>query len=157
MNYHMQPKWVSRSLRKRPRQLLHGWPCRIKSHCWTRNPKNPRCRETAHSNKVLHCFKQKWFYTNKVHAKCIKHFISISTWPQTTKKYTKVLPTVADLGLRWNHRADTLVFSQGTSPDLNSGITQRVVLSVLLSGYGPSTSLLHTPWRPVSCWRTSGY
>ena len=30
------------------------------------------------------------------------------------------------LGLKWNHRLDTLVVSRGTSPDLNRTVTQRV-------------------------------
>ena len=53
----------------------------------------------------------------------------------------KVLPTAEDsshvLGLKWNHRADTLVVSRGTSPDLNKTITQRVVLSLVSAVYDP--------------------
>ena len=54
---------------------------------------------------------------------------------------SKVLPTVADsshvLGLRCSLRADTLVVSRGTSPNLNTAIIRRVVLSVVLSVYDP--------------------
>ena len=53
----------------------------------------------------------------------------------------KLLPTVADsshvLGLRWNHWADTLVISRGTSPNLNTAITQPIVHSVFSSVYDP--------------------
>ena len=41
------------------------------------------------------------------------------------------------LGLKWNHRLDTLVVSRGTSPDLSRPITQRVVLSVVSAVYDP--------------------
>ena len=35
------------------------------------------------------------------------------------------------LGLKWNYQFDTLVFSNGTSPDRNRTLTQRVVLSLV--------------------------
>ena len=41
------------------------------------------------------------------------------------------------LGLKWNHRFDTLVVSRGTSPDLNRPVTQRVVLSLVSAVYDP--------------------
>ena len=50
-----------------------------------------------------------------------------------------MLLTVADashvLVLRWHHRANTLVVGRGTSPGLNTAITQRVVLSVVSPVY----------------------
>ena len=41
------------------------------------------------------------------------------------------------LGLKWNHRFDTLVVGRGTSPDPNRPATQRVVLSLVSAVYGP--------------------
>ena len=41
------------------------------------------------------------------------------------------------LGLKWNHRIDTLVVSRRTSPDLNRPGTQRVVLSLVSVVYLP--------------------
>ena len=41
------------------------------------------------------------------------------------------------LGLKWNHRFDTLVVSRGTNPDLNRPVTQRVVLSLVSAVYDP--------------------
>ena len=61
---------------------------------------------------------------------------------KSPENYIKLLVTVADsshvLGLRWNHRPDTLVVSRGTSPELNTVIAQPVVLSVVPSVYDPS-------------------
>ena len=41
------------------------------------------------------------------------------------------------LGLKWNHRFDTLVVSRGTNPDRNRPVTQRVVLSLVSAVYDP--------------------
>ena len=41
------------------------------------------------------------------------------------------------LGLKWNHRFDTLVVSRGTSPDMNRPVRQRVVLSPVSAVYDP--------------------
>ena len=41
------------------------------------------------------------------------------------------------LGLKWNHRFDTLVVTLGTNPDLKRPVTQRVVLSLVSAVYDP--------------------
>ena len=60
---------------------------------------------------------------------------------ESPKNDIEILPTVTGcshvLCLRWNHRVDTPVVSRVTSPDLNTAITQRVVLSVVSSVYDP--------------------
>ena len=60
---------------------------------------------------------------------------------KSTGNDIKLLPTVSDsshvLGLRWSHRVDILVVSRGTSPDLNTAITQPIVHSVVSSVYDP--------------------
>ena len=41
------------------------------------------------------------------------------------------------LGLKWNHKSDTLVVSRGTTPDTQRTVTRRVVLSVVSAVYDP--------------------
>ena len=41
------------------------------------------------------------------------------------------------LGLKWNHKSDTLVVSRGTTPDTQRSVTQRVVLSLSTAVYDP--------------------
>ena len=41
------------------------------------------------------------------------------------------------LGLKWNHKSDTLVVSRGTTPETQRTVTQRVVLSLVSAVYDP--------------------
>ena len=41
------------------------------------------------------------------------------------------------LGLKWNHRQDTIVVSRGTNPQMDRKLTQRVVLSLVSAVYDP--------------------
>ena len=74
---------------------------------------------------------------------------------KSTENYIEVLPTVADsshvLSLRWNHQMDILVASRSTNPDLNTAITQRVVLGVASSVYDPISLVAPYTAKAVSC------
>ena len=80
-------------------------------------------------------------YTNQVCDKYTKRLFLTSTCPQIFRKDNELLPTAADLshilGIRWNYRADTVVVSRSTSPDLKTAITQQAVLSAVSSVYNP--------------------
>ena len=64
------------------------------------------------------------------------------------------------LGLKWNHRFDTLFVSRGTSPDLNRPVTQRVLISLVSAVYDPIE--LVAPYTVIArlllkvIWRLSG-
>ena len=53
----------------------------------------------------------------------------------------KQLPTQDEtshvLGLKWNHKSDTLVVSRGTTPETQRTVTQRIVLSLVSAVYDP--------------------
>ena len=53
----------------------------------------------------------------------------------------KQLPTQDEsshvLGLKWNHKSDTLVVSRGTTPDTQRTVSQRIVLSLVSAMYDP--------------------
>ena len=53
----------------------------------------------------------------------------------------KQLPTQDEsshiLGLKWNHKSDTLVVSRGTTPDTQRTVSQRIVWSLVSAVYDP--------------------
>ena len=79
--------------------------------------------------------------------KLTKFVSNVRTFPpqvetdSTTPTETKEIPSTEEsshvLGLKWNHSSDTLVVSRGTNPEVKAKVNQRIVLSLVSSGYDP--------------------
>ena len=64
------------------------------------------------------------------------------------------------LGLKWNHKSDTLVVSRGTTPDTQRTVTQIVVLNLVSAVYDPiglvAAYTVKTRLLLKDIWRLSG-
>ena len=130
--------------------FLRGWLFRVKSDCWRSNNRSSRFGEASHSRRI---------YTNRVYEKCTKHFLTTWTWMQVNRNWhwsatdrhrffpclkfsTESSSGHSGCQLLYNFRLERSHYT-AKSPQLSRQCMM------------PSASLLHTPWNPVPCWRTS--